>query len=1225
MIKRNKKLIAILLSFYTQYVSAQNIHNGIGEHDSHNPNSSKGAAGKDIINVDPYTGTGSVNIPIHDIDIDGLTSSVSLSYNAKGIRLDELSSSVGLGWDLSAGGSITREVNGIEDEVTLPAVFDNTNDHLEGYIVPGATVQSAWTTATDDDKERDLFHLNILGRSIDFAFTYHNSTLQYQTYPRSEIKIEIGYKDITSVNSSGQPIYGNFGSGVPNGSGATANQKIIFFTITDEHGNKFYFDRGDYRYKEYGVDAFKFSPSTRSGTYYPTEKWNLVKVETYQGKTINFEYHNKYLEYVETITETLYPRDEIQNTTFVDPLEIKRNFWKGYKSHLSKIIYPSNTTVTFNLDYSDPSGRCDCKGNYRLKEIKVEQNQGSAISNKLTYVLNQAYFQYPSFGLTGTEVSTTTSCVGFRNLIPVTSGNVDSLKDAHMSYGLRLKLKSISIKGSDNVSTDNFFTFNYNSTNLPYRFSPHKDFYGYYNGQSPTTYSRHSLTTANVIENFDLSIPYHQDNYEAYTSSGFTITQYWGLNRSHYHNYTQACVLNKIENACGGILEIEYKDYTLTNPNCSYGYIALNNEFGNEIGCNIDANLEGQNVNDGLVVGKVIFKDKFTVDNISKTEYNYSDGVRFNRGGYTWFLDNNNNTNSNTEKIFTNYFVSPHTYLRGSNHGFSQVEIITTGYNNIQTSRQKLWFTNLMYNTSNGLKSAMYKPTGLKFHIVRGSLDKWRLGQVYKSEEYDENGFLKTQTNFDIEKKDHWLSALANSRDLNGGLSDGYLAIDFSRYQINKVETKTYIKDRISGLVKESITSESYIYDDNINVKGISTVNSKGEVINSYNKYNYDYYNNGYSSVPALFAMNGDGVQYLLTKEVWKKNSSTDSVLLSFNLTAPRYSYPSLPRIQFHSIFGSSFKEPLSISQVFPSPGSPQFIPRGLVAYTGGPYTQPLGLRKIQEITKYDAKGYIIERKYNDQEKYSSNIWDTENSVLIATADNAKYDEIAFTSFEGDYEAFGTTDPDKGNFDFDPNFIEEVSSISPNIDPLTGYYVYNISGASRIVATKPLNHNTYVFSFWANWNIAMPQVYVQSGSTSTPITMTLSNSVGNWKLYTTKVTVNNGEKVVIEGNTPGVTGGTPTAYIDEVRLYPVGAKMNSYAFVPLFGHASINNESNYILYNQYDVFGHIIQQKDLRGNIIRKYENECDDLDISGGTRSRLEDAPPYYGPKISNIGYQEF
>jgi hypothetical protein len=96
--------------------------------------------------VNHFTGSTSVGIPLAQISGKELSIPVSLAYNASGIKVQEMAGSVGLGWNLSAGGMITRVVRGIPDDLT------------NGYCKANPT-----------DFEPDLYFFSILGQSGKFV------------------------------------------------------------------------------------------------------------------------------------------------------------------------------------------------------------------------------------------------------------------------------------------------------------------------------------------------------------------------------------------------------------------------------------------------------------------------------------------------------------------------------------------------------------------------------------------------------------------------------------------------------------------------------------------------------------------------------------------------------------------------------------------------------------------------------------------------------------------------------------------------------------------------------------------------------------------------------------------------------------------------------------------------------------------------------------------------
>ena len=66
--------------------------------------------------VSLYIGTVQINVPIYEIDYMGHKIPISMTYHGSGVRPDQHLGWVGLGWNLNAGGCISRIVNGLPDE-----------------------------------------------------------------------------------------------------------------------------------------------------------------------------------------------------------------------------------------------------------------------------------------------------------------------------------------------------------------------------------------------------------------------------------------------------------------------------------------------------------------------------------------------------------------------------------------------------------------------------------------------------------------------------------------------------------------------------------------------------------------------------------------------------------------------------------------------------------------------------------------------------------------------------------------------------------------------------------------------------------------------------------------------------------------------------------------------------------------------------------------------------
>lgn len=1179
-----KKLSLCVMLALTGYTGlAQNFKGNMAVEDVHKPNGTSQSAVANAVNVDLYTGTASVSIPIYSRSINGLDIGVSLGYVAKGIKVDQISSSVGLGWDLSAGGSITREVFGLEDEVTLPTVFNwGNNDSLQGRLVPGANFSVDTNGGNVDDKEYDLFHASFGGRSLEFAFTYENNAVVCQTFPKSNITVEVITKDL---GTSG---YTNARSGFGKKSGLNQTQDIVTFNIIDEHGNKFFFERGDYSFKHFEFPGAVFSVD--SGTYYPTEKWNLVKIRTYDGKEVQFQYATKYVEYLNNVTETIHPKQQEYdaNSVTYDPLQIKNVIWKGYKTHISKIIYTSGTTVSFDLD-SSANARCDNKSDFRLKHIVIANEYDINTTGKLTYRFNQAYYNTPNNGISGEELTIPSACSSLvSGILNPRNLNLDSLKNIHLSRGTRLKLKSIDKIGNDDVTTERYYTFRYNTTPLPYRFAPQKDYYGYYNNRTNYPYVRESLlyyTYPN--DTFYLSIPYHKDTCSAYSGGVDVLTPYWGQDRSYNLNYAKAGSLITVLNCAGGMDSLVYTDFSLQNPSCSYSRsrivywdFSINEGAIIHYPCNsIDTKLQGDSVNDGLCVGKIISKDGYSVQHTKTTEYIYENGQRFNRGGYTWFEENN-------QLAFTNYFVNPHKYVNGANHGFSTVTEIVKGYAGQQLSKVKHSFSNLMFkDANNNDTSCITLPPGIV--TIPPDMLKYRMGLPLKVEQYDNNGNIFNTTENTYEYVSFPLT-MYHVRDFRSGQISWIWqsrVIDHEALRLKKVTNTVDINS------KTITSSQLFDYDDRNNLTRIKWADSKGDSFITHHYYNYKYLSEFGTNptIQALSSMNTKGLEHQLSSETWKKLSNGDSVLLNFNMQVPYMNFTTNAPLYFIARFTSVINQPLSSGDVLPVGSYTSKIRRRnafLLDETSG-YGE--NLIKTTEATKFDSKANQIEVELDDKDTYVSSIWDVNQELKLAEAANAKYNEIAFCSFESAYTTSGQ-DYNKGNWSFDPQHITDIGT------SMTGKYVMDMAGTDKVITSAPLPANKYVLSFWSRHTTDIPAVYLSHNSSLSAISCVKQNSVNTssptWDLYTAVFTADSGDHVEISGNPPP-TIGSNQVYIDELRLHPIQSRMVSYTYLPMKGVSSTCDANNYIVYSEYDEMGRLIRTRDIRKNILKQTEIVC--------------------------------
>lgn len=202
--------------------------------------------------VNEANGLISINIPLFDFGNTDFADKVSIRYNASGIKVNETASRVGLGWNLVAGGSITRVVCGLPDDepekgILTPGVFNIYSPFTisDGWM---ADVYKGWY-----DSEFDYYVLQVGSLNAKFFFDGD----QFYCMPSNGIKIEKGTFD-----------------NIPNS-----------FKVTDLSGNKYFFTLQDKFSMQNGLNG-PLNPIDR------TSAWLLTKVVTPNQSAITYHYKN---------------------------------------------------------------------------------------------------------------------------------------------------------------------------------------------------------------------------------------------------------------------------------------------------------------------------------------------------------------------------------------------------------------------------------------------------------------------------------------------------------------------------------------------------------------------------------------------------------------------------------------------------------------------------------------------------------------------------------------------------------------------------------------------------------------------------------------------------------------------------------------------------------------------------------------------------------------------
>ncbi len=145
--------------------------------------------------VDLIHGLVPIEIPIYEIQMDGLRLPISLSYHSGGIKVQDMGGIMGLGWSLNADPSVTRTVQGKPDEsyrglLNNPGFGGITHDYLK------------LLANCDADEDPDAFYYKLAGRSGGFYLDRFSSGAAF-LFPPAPVKVAYSSSYITILDEDG--------------------------------------------------------------------------------------------------------------------------------------------------------------------------------------------------------------------------------------------------------------------------------------------------------------------------------------------------------------------------------------------------------------------------------------------------------------------------------------------------------------------------------------------------------------------------------------------------------------------------------------------------------------------------------------------------------------------------------------------------------------------------------------------------------------------------------------------------------------------------------------------------------------------------------------------------------------------------------------------------------------------------------------------------------------
>lgn len=275
------------------------------------------------IPVDYYTGQPNISIPIYELNEGNIGIQISLNYQLASIKPNKYNGWTGLGWNLNAGGVITRKVNGFFDEMKKVGDERNkTEEHGYGFYWNhkqlGANLKSKNGIVSWPDKGLVHYYnavinamfLNetyeILADEFSFNFSGYTGTFfmdkegNWVVVSDDAIKVEFdpdtGFSSFEKMEKEKKDylyVEQNYESETDNReialncgdytSKSVSSHYFNVFTLITPDGTRYTFG-GKYAV-EYSIPFFK-----RDKGYFVPTSWHLTKIESTDGRCILLEY-----------------------------------------------------------------------------------------------------------------------------------------------------------------------------------------------------------------------------------------------------------------------------------------------------------------------------------------------------------------------------------------------------------------------------------------------------------------------------------------------------------------------------------------------------------------------------------------------------------------------------------------------------------------------------------------------------------------------------------------------------------------------------------------------------------------------------------------------------------------------------------------------------------------------------------------------------------------------